>query len=144
MPLQRWPSSQSALRRQQCGTLAFTHAPWPSAAVGSQPSVVQAMASSHVGAGTTVWHIPSTQASSPLQNWPSSQTIGVPAHAPSLQTSSCVHGFSSSHRAVLSGCVQAPRPSQWSSVQTFPSSEHGASAGLAQFRAASLHVSLHS
>jgi hypothetical protein len=112
--------------------------------VGSQTSVVQTTVSSHVGAGTTVWHVPSTQASSPSQNRPSSQTIGVPAHPPSLQTSSSVHGFSSSHRAVLLAWVQAPSPSQWSSVQTFPSSVHGVSAGLAQFRAASLHVSLHS
>jgi len=79
-----------------------------------------------------------------LQNWPSSQTIGVPAHTSSLQTSPVVQGFRSSHGAVLFGCVQAPSPSHWSSVQTSPSSVHSVSAAVWQSCAASLQVLSHS
>src|SRR5205823_2431445 len=111
---------------------------------GSQVLVVQTTPSSHVGAGTTVSQAPPTQASSPSQNWPSSQRIGVPAHTSLLQTSPVVHGFRSSHVAVLFGCVQVPSPLHWSSVQTSPSSVHGVAAAVWQLSAASLHVSLHS
>src|SRR5439155_9003342 len=78
------------------------------------------------------------------QNWPLSQMIGVPAHTSLLQTSPVVHGFRSSHGAVLFGCVQVPSPSHWSSVQTSPSSVHGVSAAVWQPCAASLQVLSHS
>src|SRR5438094_2245590 len=143
-PVQRSPSEHCASVLQQCGMGSLTQAPWPSLAMGSQVLVVQTTPSSQLGAATTVWHMPPSQASSPLQNWPSSQRIGVPAHTSLLQTSPVVHGFRSSHGAVLSGCVQAPSPSHWSSVQTSPSSVHGVSAAVWQSWAASLHVLLHS
>src|SRR5438093_8173924 len=123
---------------------SLTQAPWPLLAMGSQVLVGHTMPSSQVGAATTVWHMPPTQASSPLQNWPSSHTIGVPAHTSLLQTSPVVHGFRSSHVAVLLGCAHVPSPSHWSSVQTSPSSVHGVSAVVRQLWAASLQVSLHS
>src|SRR5438034_3586056 len=143
-PVQRSWSEHSASVLQQPGMGSLTQAPWPSLAMGSQVLVVQTTPSSQLGAATTVWHMPPSQASSPLQNWPSSQRIGVPAHTSLLQTSPVVHGFRSSHGAVLSGCVQAPSPSHWSSVQTSPSSVHGVSAAVWQSWAASLHVLLHS
>src|SRR5439155_1380496 len=124
-PVQRSPSEHCASVLQQPGIEALTQAPWPSLAMGSQLLVVQTMPSSQVGAATTVWHVPSTQASSPSQNWPLSQMIGVPAHTSLLQTSPVVHGFRSSHGAVVFGCVQVPSPSHWASVQTSPSAVHG-------------------
>src|SRR5205814_1697972 len=75
-PVQRSPSEHCASVLQQPGMGSLTQAPWPSLAMGSQVLVVQTMRSSQVGSATTVWHMPPTQASSPLQNWPSSQTIG--------------------------------------------------------------------
>src|SRR5439155_504669 len=116
-PVQRSPSEHCALVLQQPGMGPLTQAPWPSLAMGSQVLVVQTTPSSQVGAGTTVSQAPPTQASSPSQNWPLSQMIGVPAHTPLLQPSS---------------------------VQTLPSSVHGTLAGVWQLLAASLHMSLHS
>src|SRR5439155_11159840 len=143
-PVQRSPSEHCASVLQQPGMGWLTQAPWPSLAMGSQVLVVQTMPSSQLGAATTVAQVPPTQASSPLQNWPSSHTIGVPAHTSLLQTSPVVHGFRSSHVAVLLGCAHVPSPSHWSSVQTSPSSVHGVSAVVRQLWAASLQVSLHS
>src|SRR2546429_180966 len=110
----------------------------------SQVSSVQAMPSSQAGAAGRGARWPPTQASSPLQNWPSSHTIGVPAHTSLLQTSPVVHGFRSSHVAVLLGCAHVPSPSHWSSVQTSPSSVHGVSAAVWQLGAALLQVLSHS
>src|SRR6266702_212182 len=138
------PSEHCASVLQQPWMESLTQAPWPLLAMGSQVLVVQTMPSSQVGSATTVWHMPPTQASSPLQNWPSSQTIGVPAHTSLLQTSPVVHGFRSSHVAVLLGCAHLPSPSHWSSVQTSPSLVQAVPAPVWQLWADSLHVLLHS
>ena len=55
---------------------------------------------------------------------------GSPTHAPAAQVSTSVHGFASSHGAVLSTWPQAPAPSQRSSVQTLASGVHGVVGGL--------------
>ncbi len=113
--------SQSSLLSQQVGMPVCTHMPLPM--LLSQLSAVQTMKSLHVG-GVPALHAPvrALQSSTPLQNALSSQTTGVPAHAPPLQTSPVVHLLSSSHDDVLLECPQVPVVVlQTSSVQTLSS-----------------------
>ena len=112
---------QSAFELQQLGIEGFTHA----SRSGSQTFDVQTMPSSQVGGVPfTQSPVEPSQVSKPLQKTPSSQTFGVPAQAPSAQVSSSVHGFRSSHEAVLFAYSQSPVVGlHESSVQTLWSSQ---------------------
>ena len=83
---------------QQPSTGAWTQAPVPFMAVGSQLSAVHTMPSSQLGGvpetQSPVWK---SQVSRPSQKWPLSQTLATPTQLPSLQASFRVQGLLSVH-----------------------------------------------
>jgi len=62
---------------------------------------------------------------SDVQNFPSSQFVGVPTQAPALQVSLVVHWLPSSQPPLLAVCAQPPAPGQASVVHWLPSSQLG-------------------
>src|SRR5262249_54338893 len=94
--------------------------------IGSQTSFVHAFPSSHVS-GVPGRHVPSAglHVSVPLQTSASSQTVGVPTHAPATHVSPVVHALLSSHGPGIAVYRHPKVSSQTSSVHGLPSSQFG-------------------
>src|SRR5205814_2245836 len=96
-PAEQWSAVVQALPSSRSAVLCV----WTEPRAGSQESSVQTFPSSHLGAAP-------------------------PTHEPAEQRSAVVHALPSSQLAVLSAWTQPCAGSQESSVQTFPSSQFGA------------------